>query len=56
MTYFEVSDFRLVSAFGKYFESDFYEVVQTAHKNILLAEQVGFSFFFESGLDSACAE
>ena len=50
---FEIGHFRRVTRFDQRFEPSLDQVGQAAAKHGLLAEQVGFAFFLEIGLDDA---
>lgn len=56
VAYLEVCDFWLVASISKNFEAHFYELVYATHKNVLLTEEIGFSFFLEGSLNCACTQ
>ena len=53
MEAFKVRDFRLIACFNQRVETGFHQSGYAAAQYALFAEQVGFGFFLEGGLDNA---
>ena len=56
MEHLEVGNLRLVAGLGQHVEAEVAQVVDAAHEDVLLTEQIGLGLLGEGGLDGACTQ